>query len=118
MKLAFLGYAFSYLPPFLYFHRPTLFTYTLLRPKPYFDFFGETLRRQNCTSGPNSNLDKCRSTEVQIERSNYRKGRRYENGRSTEKVELMRVPFLCQIVVKIQRRSRKCSSQKISDLPN
>jgi len=30
-----------------------------------------------------------RSTRVEVKRSKYRKGRRYENGRSTEKVELM-----------------------------
>ena len=31
-----------------------------------------------------------RSKEVEVERSKYRKCRRYENGRRTEKVELMR----------------------------
>jgi len=81
--------------PFLYFDPPTL-----LRPKPYFNFFGQTLLRPKLYYGlyfsinNNSRLDKrskyaSRSKEVEIERSKYRKGRRYENGRSTEKVELM-----------------------------
>ena len=49
----------------------------VLRPKPYFDFFGQTLLR------PKFYFDQSR--EVEEERSKYRKGRRYENGRSTEK---------------------------------
>ena len=64
---------FSYLRPFLYFDPPTL-----LRPKPYFDLFGQTLLRpklyfdQNCTSTCTSRPIRCpnfikgRSTEVEV----------------------------------------------------
>jgi len=75
-------------------------TNRLLRPKPYFDFFGQTLLRplyfdwnctSTCTSRPirSSHLTKgwsteievkrskygSRSREVEVERSKYRKGR-------------------------------------------
>ena len=61
-------------------------TFYILRPTHF---------TSTCTSRPISSPDltKCRSREVEVERLNYKKGRRYENGRSTENVELMRTPF-------------------------
>ena len=71
---------------------------SLLRHKLYFDlnltstFCPNFTCLHTCTSRPIKSpyLTKCRSPEVEVERSKYRKGRRYENGRITEKVELMR----------------------------
>ena len=92
----FMGYAL--VRPFLYFDQFYIFdlfsTSThRLRPKLYFD--------QNCTSTcasrpiRNPDLTEDRSTEIEVERPKYRKGQRSENGRNTEKVELMRTHGTC-----------------------
>ena len=83
---------FSYLRPFLYFDPPTL-----LRPKLYFDLYFSTNKMPR--------FDK---------RSKYRNGRRYENGRSTEKVELMRTPKLS----KSKSRNEKITMWKIFEIQN
>jgi len=66
--------------PFMYFDPPTLL-------RLFWSNFTST-----CTYRPIRSPDftKGRSKRVEVARSNYKKGRRYENGRSTEKVELMR----------------------------
>ena len=66
--------------------------------KLYFDlnltlsFLAKLYFDQNCTSPPirSPDLTKGRSKEGEVRESKYRTGRRYENGWSTEKVELMR----------------------------
>ena len=95
--LRFCGYAL--VRPFMYLDPPTL-----LRPKPYFDFFGQTLLRPKLyfdlcfSTNKKPRFDKrskyrSRSKEFEVKRTKYRKGRRYDNGRSTEKVKLMRTPY-------------------------
>ena len=70
--------------------RPTDFTSTkiLLRPKLYFDLYFST---NNKSRFEKRSKYRGRSKDGEVERSKYRKGRRYENGRSTEKVERMRI---------------------------
>jgi len=58
--------------------------------KLYFDLYFSTSKKSRFEIG--------RSTKVEVERSKYRKGRRYENGRSTEKVEDMKM-------VEVQKKS-------------
>jgi len=69
--------------------RPTDFTSTkiLLRPKLYFDLYFST---NNKSRFEKRSKYRGRSKDGEVERSKYRKGRRYENGRSTEMIELMR----------------------------
>ena len=50
---------------------------------------------------------------LEVKRSKYRKGWRYENGRSTEKVELMRTPNICTFFsnrnfYKVSKFIKKC----------
>jgi len=84
--------------PFLYFDHFHIFdifcTSThrlyLIRPKPYFDFFGQTLLR------PKLYFELCFST---TKKSRFDKRSKYR-GRSTEKVELMRtLIFRCLILL-------------------
>jgi len=59
----------------------TIFISSAFLVKLYFD--------QNCRSTCTSRPLRSPDLKVEVQRSKYRKGRRYENGRSREKVELM-----------------------------
>ena len=94
---------------------------TLLGPKLYFDFFSQTLLRPKLyfdlyvLTNKKSRVDKrskyrTRSKRVEVKSSKYRKGRRYENGRSKEKVELMRTHFSIPPNLVLSNKARANSS--------
>ena len=64
-------------------------------------------------------MTKGRNTEVEVSESKYRKGRRYENGRSTEKVQLMRTQKIGQLfMAKFKKIAKRGKIREIVKMRN